>query len=168
MRSDRRIGVGMTLAAWALFLLLLTWFASGYLERLNNPNVQVVSRVDPGGNPEVLLQQNRAGHYVATGAIDDVPVVFLVDTGATDVAVSQKVAERIGLEKGFRVTVNTANGTAYGWNTILDKVTLGNIEMTAVPATIMPGLGQEALLGMSFLKRLTLIQRGEELLIRQE
>lgn len=168
MRSDRRIGVGMTLAAWALFLLLLTWFASGYLERLNNPNVQVVSRVDPGGNPEVLLQQNRAGHYVATGAIDDVPVVFLVDTGATDVAVSQQVAERIGLEKGFRVTVNTANGISYGWNTILDKVTLGNIEMTAVPATIMPGLGQEALLGMSFLKRLTLIQRGEELLIRQE
>lgn len=158
----------MTLAAWALFLLLLTWFASGYLERLNNPNVQVVSRVDPGGSPEVLLQQNRAGHYVATGAIDDVPVVFLVDTGATDVAVSQKVAERIGLEKGFRVTVNTANGTAYGWNTVLNKVTLGNIEMTAVPATIMPGLGQEALLGMSFLKRLTLIQRGEELLIRQE
>ncbi|MGD8236151.1 MAG: TIGR02281 family clan AA aspartic protease [Chromatiales bacterium] len=168
MRNDRRIGVGMTLAAWALFLLLLTWFASGYLERLNNPNVQVVSRVDPGGNLEVLLQQNRAGHYVATGAIDDVPVVFLVDTGATDVAVSREVAERIGLEKGFRVTVNTANGTAYGWNTVLDKVTLGNIEMTAVPATIMPGLGQEALLGMSFLKRLTLIQRGEELLIRQE
>jgi aspartyl protease family protein len=168
MRSDRRIGVGMTLAAWALFLLLLTWFASGYLERLNNPNVQVVSRVDPGGNLEVLLQQNRAGHYLATGAIDDVPVVFLVDTGATDVAVSREVAERIGLEKGFRVTVNTANGTAYGWNTVLDKVTLGNIEMTAVPATIMPGLGQEALLGMSFLKRLTLIQRGEELLIRQE
>jgi aspartyl protease family protein len=158
----------MTLAAWALCLLLLTWFASGYLERLNNPNVQVVSRVDPGGNPEVRLQQNRAGHYVATGAINDVPIVFLVDTGATDVAVSQKVAERIGLEKGFRVTVNTANGTTYGWNTILDKVTLGNIEMTAVPATIMPGLGQEALLGMSFLKRLTLIQRGEELLIRQE
>lgn len=168
MRENRRIGVGMTLAAWALFLLLLTWLASGYLERLNNPNVQVVSRVDPGGNAEVRLQQNRAGHYVATGAIDDVPVVFLVDTGATDVAVSQKVAERIGLEKGFRVTVNTANGTTYGWNTILDKVTLGNIEMTAVPATIMPGLGQEALLGMSFLKRLTLIQRGEELLIRQE
>jgi aspartyl protease family protein len=168
MRNDRRIGVGMTLAAWALFLLLLTWFASGYLERLNNPNVQVVSRVDPGGNLEVVLQQNRAGHYVATGAIDDVPVVFLVDTGATDVAVSREVAERIGLEKGFRVTVNTANGTAYGWNTVLDKVTLGNIEMTAVPATIMPGLGQEALLGMSFLKRLTLIQRGEELLIRQE
>ena len=137
MRNDRRIGVGMTLAAWALFLLLLTWFASGYLERLNNPNVQVVSRVDPGGNLEVLLQQNRAGHYVATGAIDDVPVVFLVDTGATDVAVSREVAERIGLEKGFRVTVNTANGTAYGWNTVLDKVTLGNIEMTAVPATII-------------------------------
>jgi aspartyl protease family protein len=168
MRNHQRIGVGMTLAAWALFLLLLTWFASGYLERLNNPNVQVVSRVDPGGNPEVLLQQNRAGHYVATGAIDDVPVVFLVDTGATDVAVSREVAERIGLEKGFRVMVNTANGTAYGWNTMLDRVTLGNIEMSGVPATIMPGLGQEALLGMSFLKRLTLIQRGEELLIRQE
>ena len=61
MRNDQRIGVGMTLAAWALFLLVLTWFASGYLEDLNNPNVQVVSRVDAGGNPEVLLQQNR-GH----------------------------------------------------------------------------------------------------------
>ena len=168
MRKDQRIGVGMTLAAWALFLLVLTWFASGYLEDLNNPNVQVVSRVDPGGNPEVLLQQNRGGHYVATGAINDVPVVFLVDTGATDVAISGKIAERLGLEKGFRVTVNTANGTTSGWSTILDRVALGNIEMTAVPATIMPELGQEALLGMSFLKRLTLIQKGEELLIRQE
>ncbi|MGD8557335.1 MAG: TIGR02281 family clan AA aspartic protease [Chromatiales bacterium] len=168
MRNDQRIGVGMTLAAWALFLLVLTWFASGYLEDLNNPNVQVVSRVDAGGNPEVLLQQNRGGHYVATGAINGEPVVFLVDTGATDVAISGKVAERLGLEKAFRVTVNTANGTTSGWSTILDRITLGNIEMTAVPATIMPQLGQEALLGMSFLKRLTLIQRGEELLIRQE
>ena len=168
MRNDQRIGVGMTLAAWALFLLVLTWFASGYLEDLNNPNVQVVSRVDPGGNPEVLLQQNRGGHYIATGAINDLPVVFLVDTGATDVAISGKVAERLGLEKGFRVTVNTANGPTSGWSTILDRVALGNIEMTAVPATIMPELGQEALLGMSFLKRLTLIQKGEELLIRQE
>ena len=98
MRNDRRIGVGMTLAAWALFLLLLTWFASGYLERLNNPNVQVVSRVDPGGNLEVLLQQNRAGHYVATGAIDDVPVVFLVDTGATQIAMNGAHARRLGID----------------------------------------------------------------------
>jgi aspartyl protease family protein len=168
MRDQQRIGVGMTLGAWALFLLVLTWFASGYLESLNNPNVQVVSRVGPGGNPEVLLQQNRAGHYVATGTINDLPVVFLLDTGATDVAISENVAERLGLEKGFLVTVNTANGTARGWNTLLDEVTLGDIEMAAVPAIILPGLGDQVLLGMSFLKRLTLIQRGEELLIRQE
>jgi aspartyl protease family protein len=168
MAGEARIGLGMTLAAWGLFLLLLVWLFSGYFETLNNPNVQVISRVDPDGNPEVRLEQNRAGHYVATGAINDVPVVFLVDTGATDVAVSERMAERIGLEKGFRVTLKTANGMATGWSTLLRKVTLGNIEMTSVPATIMPDLGQEALLGMSFLKRLTLIQRGDELLIRQE
>lgn len=168
MRSEKRIGLGMTLAAWGLFLLLLVWLFSGYFESLNNPNVQVISRVDPGGTTEVRLMQNRAGHYVATGAINDVPVVFLVDTGATDVAISERLAERIGLEKGFRVTLNTANGKATGWSTLLRKVTLGNIEMASVPATIMPGLGQEALLGMSFLKHLTLIQRGDELLIRKE
>lgn len=166
--SERRIGLGMTLAAWGLFMLLLFWLFSGYFEQLHNPNSQLVSRVDSSGNPEVRLIQNRAGHYVATGAINDVPVVFLVDTGATDVAVSEKMAERIGLKKGFRVTLNTANGTAYGWSTLIRKVSLGDIEMSAVPATIMPDLGREALLGMSFLKRLTLAQKGEELLIRQE
>ena len=166
--SEKRIGFGMTMAAWGLFLLLLTWLFSGHFERINNPNVQVISRVDSSGNPEVRLVQNRAGHYVATGAINDKPVVFLVDTGATDVAVSEQMAERLGLKKGFRVTLKTANGTAQGWSTLLRKVSLGNIEMATVPATIMPDLGQEALLGMSFLKRLTLIQKGEELLIRQE
>jgi aspartyl protease family protein len=166
--DEPRIGLAMTLAAWGLFLLLLFWLFSGYFESVNNPNVQVISRIDANGNPEVRLQQNRAGHYVATGAINDIPVVFLVDTGATDVAVNEALADRIGLKKGFRVTVSTANGTAEGWSTLLRKVSLGGIEMAAVPATILPDLGEEALLGMAFLKRLTLIQKDDELTIRQE
>jgi aspartyl protease family protein len=163
-----RLGIGMTVAAWALLLLLLTWFASGFLQQQHNPNSKLADTVRPDGVAEVNLRRNRAGHYVASGRINSSPVVFLVDTGATDVAIDERLAKRIGLEKGFRVSIKTANGMTTGWRTVLNKVTLGAIELFGVPATIVPSLGEEALLGMSFLKQLTLIQKDDVLVMRQD
>ena len=119
-----------------------------------------------------------AGRFSTTGplavnVVNDPPTAT-DDTGTTneDAAVTINVLANDVDPDGDPLAVSSvaapANGTATGWSTLLRKVTLGNIEMTSVPATIMPDLGQEALLGMSFLKRLTLIQRGDELLIRQE
>lgn len=161
----RRLGVTMSIAAWVLALMLLTWMASRFLQNEHNPNSNLSLSIDGVGVAEVRLKRNRAGHYVASGEINGYPVIMLVDTGATTVAVNSKLADRLGLERSGRVVTQTANGEVVGWRTLLRRVRLGAIEMHAVPAIVIPNLGDEILLGMSFLKRLTLIQRGDELIL---
>lgn len=113
----------------------------------------------------VVLQSNRSGHYLAEGEINGRPVVFLVDTGATDVAVSERSARSLGLEFGPRTTVMTAAGSSPAWRTRIDRVSVGSLQLENVRATITPGLGNEVLLGMSFLRWFNLRQQGDELVI---
>ncbi|MGV6826104.1 MAG: retropepsin-like aspartic protease family protein [bacterium] len=159
----------MIFFAWALFLGILTWMFAGLLNQRHNPNSDPFSSIDPAGNREVRLERNANGHYVASGTINGYPVVFLLDTGATDVAVPEALAERIGLAKQAGGFSQTANGTVAVWHTVLDEVTLGAIKQQRVRASILPSMGgmDEVLLGMSFLKHIELEQTGNELQLRQ-
>lgn len=163
------LGKGMIFAAWFLLLALLTLFFGGVLERRENPNSNPGGRVSEQGVREVVLERNAQGHYVASGTINGYPVVFLLDTGATDVAVSEALADRLGLEKRGGAFSHTANGVVAVWQTTLDRVKLGVIELRNVRATILPDLkpADQVLLGMSFLKKLELIQRDGVLTLRQ-
>ncbi|HEB95545.1 MAG TPA: TIGR02281 family clan AA aspartic protease [Sedimenticola thiotaurini] len=163
-----RIGRWMMVAAWLALLLLLTLFFSRYLEHRDNPNRDPAGSVTAGGVRQVVLLRNRAGHYVADGSINGSRVTFLLDTGATDVAVPLALAERLGLPRGLPTISRTANGNVRTWSTRLDEVRLGPIRLRDVRASILPGMkGNEVLLGMSFLKHLELVQRGRELILRQ-
>jgi aspartyl protease family protein len=113
------------------------------------------------GRAMVTLTRDRSGHFIAEGAINGNPILFLVDTGATDVAVSEKTARALGLKFGPRITIMTAAGPAPGWRTRLNQVSIGSISLDNVRATITPGLGREALLGMSFLQYFNLRQEGD-------
>ncbi len=159
----------MIIAAWVLLLLLLTLFFGQVLEQRENPNALPGGSISKQGVREVTLERNAQGHYVASGMINGYPVVFLLDTGATDVAVSEELANRLGLEKRGGAFSRTANGVVAVWQTVLDRVTLGVIEMRNVRATILPELkpANQVLLGMSFLKKLELIQRDGVLTLRQ-
>lgn len=166
--TNRRLGKGMMVAAWVLALGMLTLFFNGVLDRQHNPNQQLSRSAASGEPQEVVLVRNKQGHYVATGGINGEAVIFLLDTGATDVAVSQALAQRLNLKRGVEVISNTANGQVTAWRTRLDRVNLGGIELTNIRGSILPNMGgDEVLLGMSFLKRLELIQRGDTLTIRQ-
>ncbi len=158
----------MTVLAWLTFLLLVGFYFQEELGRQNNPNQAPVSRLGDSGAREVVLLRNRAGHYVTSGRINGREVVFLLDTGATGVAVGQQLAQRLGLERGQRITTRTANGLATAYLTKLESVSVGEIELRNVPATISPGLAtDEVLLGMSFLREIEFTQRGRELVLRQ-
>ncbi len=163
----RRLGTGMTIVAWVSALALLTLLFSGLLDHQENPNRNVQELVGPDGDRAVVLERNRAGHYVADGRINGQPVIFLVDTGATDVAIPEAVARRIGLERGRPRLSRTAAGDVTTWSTLLRSVDLGGIKLHTIPATILPDLaGEQVLLGMSYLKRLELVQRGGTLTLR--
>ena len=166
--TERQLGKGMIYAAWILALGLLTWLFNGFLEHQRNPNRHAEAVVDGEGKVEVTLRRNRAGHYLAGGQINGRRVVFLLDTGATDVAVSQSLADKLGLKRRYRSVSRTANGQITTWSTRLDSVDLGGIRRHDVRASILPNMpGNEVLLGMSFLKHLELIQRGDTLTLRE-
>jgi aspartyl protease family protein len=126
-----------------------------------------VSSVDSSGAAMVILEQDRSGHYVAEGQINGRPVTFLVDTGATDVALPESMARALGLEFGPRVQVMTAAGPATAWVTRLDEVTVGGIRRENVRATITDGEFNGILLGMSFLRHFDLQQSDGRLIIRE-
>ncbi|MGI9228741.1 MAG: retropepsin-like aspartic protease family protein [Gammaproteobacteria bacterium] len=164
----RGMGNTMTILAWIVFLLMLTILFSNYTDRQHNPNREVSSRtVD--GQTEVRLLQNSQGHYLANGAINDEPVTFMLDTGATLISVPSDIAYRLGLREGPLIDVNTANGPIRVPLTRLEKVRLGDIELYDVKAAINPHADDDTiLLGMSFLKDLELVQRNDELIIKRQ
>lgn len=103
---------------------------------------------------DVVLQRDLSGHYRAEAFINGVRTPVMVDTGATDVAISQAFADKLGLRSINAVRTQTANGDTVSYVTRLKSVKLGGIIAHEVSAAIVPGLGEEMLLGMSFLGRM--------------
>lgn len=152
---------------WIVVLGLLTFYFSRFLEQENNPN-QNLSVSQTGNSRQVQLQRNRYGHYVSNGMINNKTVVFILDTGATNISIPEKIAQKLKLRAGISMPVNTANGQIQVYATTLDSVKLGAIELHNISANINPYMqGEEVLLGMSFLKHLDFSQQGDQLLIRQ-
>ena len=154
--------------SWLIVLVFLTIFFNHQLEKRANPNQHIDSAIDTNGIAEIVLKRNPAGHYVASGFINNQPVVFLLDTGATDVSIPASVAKRIGLKKGAPLVYQTANGNIRGYFTWLDSISLGDIELKNIRGGINPSMHSEyILLGMTFLKKLEFTQRGNTLILRQ-
>ena len=166
-KSLQKTGRGMITVGWIFILGVLTFVFSNWEDKQYNPNQDPLS-VSESGKIEVVLKRNRFGHYVASGYINGVPVDFLVDTGATTVAIPAHIAEDIGLRFGQEHSVYTANGIGKAYRTELAEISLGDIRLTDVDANIAEGMtGDEILLGMTFLKHLEFSQMGDELTIRQ-
>jgi len=126
-----------------------------------------VVSIDAGGAAMIVLEQDRNGHYQVKGEINKQPVTFLVDTGATDVAVPESMARTLGLKFGPRVRVMTAAGPAQAWMTRLNEVSIGGIRRRDVRATITSGEFDGVLLGMSFLRHYSLRQQDGKLVISE-
>jgi len=157
----------MTVAAWLIFLAILFVTFDYLLSQRDNPN-QNIATVISGYQKEVILRRNSHGHYVTNGTINGYDVVFLLDTGATDIAIPESLANEIGLHKGQDIYVKTANGNTRAFNTRLDSAAIGDIRLYDLNATILTNIsGDEVLLGMNFLKHFELIQKGNTLTIKQ-
>lgn len=168
MRSPAGTGATMYVLAAVAALTLLTFLFNGLLDRKEHPNRELVTSRDAAGLRSVTLRRNRAGHYIAPGAINGVHTNFLVDTGATDVAVPAAIAEAADLPRGRAVTIRTANGHATAYLTRVARLSIGEIEQYNVPASIVPNLpGGHVLLGMSMLKHLQFSQQGDVLVLRE-
>lgn len=161
----RTTGTVMLGIAWLLLFAGAYWAFDQWHRRQENPNPQSVLQAQQGG--EVVLLRNRSGSYVAEGEINGRKVVFLLDTGASQVALSSALAQSMGLQRGSAVPVQTANGLTLGYQTRLASVQLGAIQVRNVSALVTDGIrGEDVLLGMSFLKQLEFTQRDDQLTLK--
>ena len=117
------------------------------------------------GGDRVALTADARGHFVTTGSIEGKPVQFMVDTGATVVAIGQGEADRLRLDykSGQPVRMATANGTTQGWLVKLRNVRIGDVTVYDVDAVITPAAMPAVLLGNSFLNRFNMRRDGDQM-----
>lgn len=145
---------------WVALVLLVYYLA----DNIQNPN----KAWRLGNNANIVtLKRGLDGHYRAEALINNESVDVLVDTGATGVAISQKVADKLNLKSIDAVRTSTANGDTVGYMVRLDSVKVGGVEAKNVSATIAPGLDGDVLLGMSYLGRMDVRLFNNEMTIKQ-
>lgn len=127
-----------------------------------------VSICGGGGGPQgsqIVLTAVSGGHFVTLGSINGRSTQFMVDTGATSVALSQDEARRMGIdhEKGQRITASTANGAVSVHKVRLASVRIQDVEVRDVEAVVVPAGMPHVLLGNSFLTRFQMKRENETL-----
>ncbi len=117
---------------------------------------------------EIVIPAGRNGHFLVTAEVEDVEILFLVDTGASQVILTVEDAERLGYSVEnleFSDRFQTANGAIRGAPLRLSDLRIGDLEMEDVRASVIRAPMSTSLLGMSFLSRLEGYEVGEEGLI---
>lgn len=122
-----------------------------------------------GGGTRIVLPVSSGGHFMTQGAINGRSVNFMLDTGATTVALSAADAQRIGLDfsKGQPVRVNTANGVAQGWRVRLNSVRVGDVEVYEVEAIVSQQPMPYVLLGNSFISRFSMRRDSDQMVLEK-
>lgn len=119
------------------------------------------------GQASVTLTADAQGHFITQGSINGNATRFLVDTGATTVAMSSAEARRLGIayqngERGFSAT---ANGVAPVYRVSLNNVKVGAISLNGVTGTVHESAMPVVLLGMSFLNRVNMKREGDSMVL---
>ncbi len=116
----------------------------------------------------VEVPRSGDGHYYLTLDINNVPVRFVVDTGASQVVLSQQDAQRIGIDVNdlvFGGAASTANGIVRTAPVTLDQVSLGTINDDRLRAVVNGGEMEDSLLGMTYLGLYSRIEIANDQLV---
>ncbi len=123
--------------------------------RMGDAQVSLGRGAGDGGSSRIVLPASSGGHFLAAGSINGRAVQFMVDTGATAIAISQAQADSIGLKylEGRRTMAQTANGPTSVYVINLSSVRVGEVQVYDVAAVVTPAPMSHVLLGNSFLSR---------------
>jgi len=133
---------------------------------------RVTARKRTAGVREFQISRNIVGMYTTVGSINGQTVSFLVDTGATRVAINAAEARRLGIDYrvvGTPMNVTTASGVEHAWGVNLNAVKVGELELRNVGGVVLEGeQPAKALLGMSYLGRLEMLNSGRVMTLRKK
>ena len=132
---------------------------------MGGAQVNIGGQASSGGGSQIVLTAGSGGHFLTAGGINGKAVRFLVDTGATSVAMGIAEAEHLGLDyrSGQRLYVSTANGNAPAYKVRLAEVRIGDVVVYDIEALIVPVQMEFILLGNSFLTRFQMKRENETL-----
>lgn len=144
------------LATWVIIFGILAlgysiWTGTGRL----GGELDTAQGINEGGS--ISFRADMRGHYFVRAKVNGVAVLFMVDTGATDVALTRADAAEIGLavdRLDYSMPYKTANGVAYGAPVRLSTIELGPIMEKNITGSVLPKGLEHSLLGMSFLNNL--------------
>jgi aspartyl protease family protein len=122
-----------------------------------------------GKGAKIVLNASSGGHFMSQGTINGKAVQFMVDTGATSIAMGVSEAERVGLnyKNGTPVNMGTANGVTRGYKLTLDSVRIGDVEIFGVEAVVTPQSMPFVLLGNSYLSRFQMKRENEVMVLER-
>jgi len=168
--------VSMVVAA-GLIAATAVFFVVPKLNERDVPTVSSLASVEADTKPQVtfanaaIIDREPDGHYWTRADVDGTAVKFMVDTGASTVAITFRDAQRIGLnpeELDFKWEIRTAGGIVYGAAVTLDRIRIGQVEVENVEGMVLREGLDQSLLGMTFLGELYSYEfRKSQLLIRQ-
>jgi len=126
----------------------------------------------PAGGRSFSVRRDSRGHFHVEARVDGRRMNFVVDTGATVIAIPEREAARLGVHparRDYTAQIKTANGTIHGAPTRLAMVEVGGIVVRDVVAVVMPNEAlSENLLGMSFLSRLRRFEFADGRLVLEQ
>lgn len=146
-------------------------FEDGSRKTLGLNQTGIQSSYKPRDKKRVQIFSDHNGMFHVNGKINGKTTRFLIDTGATYIAMSESEAKKLAIDykKGTKTSIQTANAVVPAWNTDLDSVTIGQIKLHNVDAVVLPGdQPSMTLLGMSFLKHLKLQRDGSAMIIEKK
>lgn len=134
--------------------------------RLGEAPVSVGSR---GGGRKIVLMADGRGHFINSGTINGQPMQYMVDTGASTVAIGRSDADRMGIkyQNGQPVRMSTANGVAQAWRVKLDNIRIGDVEVFGVEAVVTPQAMPFVLLGNSFLGEFQMTRTNDQMVLEK-
>jgi aspartyl protease family protein len=147
-------------------------YAGKTLERRLDGRARAPANNSGAAGEEVRIYRDNQGMFKTVGSINGLPVSFLVDTGASSVAINSAEARRLGIDyrvEGESTWVATASNVTQAFSVTLERVKVGAIELRNVGAVVIDGpRPSEVLLGMTFLQRLDLHNQGDHLTLRKK
>lgn len=146
--------------AGVLALIGVVFFAADRLTR-----APAVVHAVPGQVIEIPAA--RDGHYYLEGSVNGVPLRFMIDTGATYVAVGGKFAASARLPEGVKGYFSTANGSVEGRIVGDQTVEAEGFKVSGISVAVTPLGGRVGLLGQNFLKRFEVSQSDGVMRLRR-
>lgn len=133
--------------------------------RVGEAPVNMGASKSGGKGNRIVLVAGSGGHFTTDGQINGKAVRFMVDTGATSIAMGAQDAERAGInfKAGQPVMMSTANGNVQGYRIKLDSVRVGDVEVFGIDAVVTPQPMTFMLLGNSFLTRFQMLRENNQM-----